>query len=278
MKIGKLEINLLSDGMIKMDGGTLFGQVPKVIWEQLVRPDRRNRVRLGMNCLLIRSPEGNILVDTGAGSKSDDETREMYGLSTSKLTKSLRDVGLAPKDIHHVVLSHLHFEHAGGGTKINRRGSPVATFPHARYLVQRDAWDEATNPNERGKGFFCPDDFLPLLEREQVQFLDGDHELAPGVVLKVTRGHCRGHQVVIINHVGSRVAFLGDLIPTPYHLAPPSISAMDQFPEETLEKKRELLKVMERDGWLILFAHGYETRAGYLERRDGRLSLKPTEV
>jgi glyoxylase-like metal-dependent hydrolase (beta-lactamase superfamily II) len=278
MKIGKLEIQFISDGVIKMDGGAMFGQLPKVVWEQAVKPDRRNRIKLGMNCLVIRSSEGNVLVDTGAGSKSDENTRETYGLGTSKLIKNLREIGLAAKDINYVVLTHLHFEHAGGSTKLNRRGSPVATFPNARYLIQRDAWEEANNPNERGKGLFCPDDFLPLMQREQIQFLDGDFELAPGVVLKVTRGHCPGHQIVVINHVGSRVAFLGDLIPTPYHLTPPSISAVDQFPEETLEKKRELLKVMERDGWLILFAHGYETRAGYLERREGRLILKPAEV
>lgn len=278
MKIGKLEIQFISDGLIKMDGGAMFGQVPKIVWEQATRPDRRNRVRLGMNCLLIRSANGNILVDTGAGSKSDEDTREMYGLNTSKLIRNLREVGLAPKDIDQVVLSHLHFEHAGGSTKFNRRGSPVATFPNARYLIQRDAWEEANNPNERAKGLFHPDDFLPLMEKEQIQFLDGDFDLAPGVVLKVTRGHCPGHQVVIINHVGSRVAFLGDLIPTPYHLSASSISALDHFPEETLEKKRELLKIMEREGWLILFAHGYETRAGYLERREGRLILKPAEV
>jgi glyoxylase-like metal-dependent hydrolase (beta-lactamase superfamily II) len=278
MKAGKLQLHLLSDGVFKLDGGAMFGQVPKVLWERLMKPDKRNRIRLGLNCLLIRSPEGNILVDTGAGGKHDDRTREIFGLNSSKLQKNLRDLGVAPKDIHYVVLSHLHFDHAGGCTKLNRRDALVPTFPRAQYLVQQGAWDDATNPSERGKPSFRPDDFVPLLEKDQIKLLQGDFELGPGIWLKVTGGHCRGHQMVLINHAGTKVAFLGDLVPTPYHLAPPYISALDQFPEETLVKKRELLNVLERDGWLIAFSHGYENRAGFLERRDGRISLRPIEL
>ena len=235
MRIGTLEIHLLSDGSFKMDGGAMFGQVPKVLWESLMKADRRNRIRLGLNCLLIRSAEGNILVDTGTGSKYDDHARDIYGLGTSKLSRGLRDVGVAPKDIQCVVLSHLHFDHAGGGTKINRRGIAVPAFPRAQYFVQQAAWDDATNPSERGKASYNQADFLPLLEKEQVRLLQGDHELVPGIWLKLTGGHCKGHQMVLINHGGAKVAFLGDLVPTPYHLAPSYISALDQHPEETLE-------------------------------------------
>ena len=151
MKIGKLEVHLLSDGVFKLDGGALFGQVPKVLWERLMKPDRKNRVRLGMNCLLIRSPDGNILVDTGAGNKHDDQTREIFGLSTSKLARNLRDVGVAPKEVSCVVLSHLHFDHAGGGTKANRRGAIIPTFPKAQYFIQQAAWDDAVDPTDRGR-------------------------------------------------------------------------------------------------------------------------------
>lgn len=278
MKIGKLEVHLLSDGVFKLDGGALFGQVPKVLWERLMKPDRKNRVRLGMNCLLIRSPDGNILVDTGAGNKHDDRTREIFGLSTSKLARNLRDVGVAPKEVSCVVLSHLHFDHAGGGTKANRRGAIIPTFPKAQYFIQQAAWDDAVDPTDRGRASYDQADFQPLLEKERIRFLHGDYELAPGIWLQVTGGHCSGHQIVLINGGGSKVAFLGDLVPTPYHLSAPYISALDQFPEETLVKKRELLDMLEREGWLILFAHGYEHRAGYLERRDGRISLRPVTI
>jgi glyoxylase-like metal-dependent hydrolase (beta-lactamase superfamily II) len=278
IKIGKLEVHLLSDGVFKLDGGALFGPVPKILWSRLVKADTKNRVRLGMNCVLVRSPEGNILVDTGAGNKHDDRARENFGLGTSKLARNLRDVGVSPKEINSVVLSHLHFDHAGGGTKANRKGAIIPTFPKAEYVIQKTAWEHGTEPDERGRASYRQEDFLPLLEKEKVRFIDGDHELAPGVSLKMTGGHSRGHQVVLINGGGAKVAFLGDLVPTPYHLALPYISALDQYPEETLEKKRELLNVAEREGWLLLFSHGYEHRAGYLERRDGRISLRPVEV
>jgi glyoxylase-like metal-dependent hydrolase (beta-lactamase superfamily II) len=134
------------------------------------------------------------------------------------------------------------------------------------------------NPTERGKASYRPADFLPLQEKNQVHLLQGDHEIAPGVWLKLTGGHCRGHQIVLISNGGAKAAFLGDLVPTAYHLAVPYISALDQYPEETMEKKRELLNMLEREGWLILFSHGYEHRAGYLVRRDGKISLRQAEV
>ncbi|MBI4233402.1 MAG: MBL fold metallo-hydrolase [Chloroflexi bacterium] len=278
MKIGKMEVCLLSDGVFKLDGGVLFGQVPKVVWERKVKPDRRNRVLLGLNSLLILSADGNILVDTGVGTKVSDTQKEIYGLGNTKLLKNLRDIGLSPRDIRTVILSHLHFDHCGGSTRQNRRGEMVPTFPKAQYLVQRAAWDDASQPNERGKASFHQDDFQPLLGREQMELLDGDKEVASGVFLKVTNGHCRGHQMVLVNHGGTKMAFLGDLVPTPHHLALPYITALDQFPEETLEQKRELLKTAEREGWLIVFAHGHDQRAGYLERRDGRLCLRPVTL
>jgi glyoxylase-like metal-dependent hydrolase (beta-lactamase superfamily II) len=145
-------------------------------------------------------------------------------------------------------------------------------------LVQREAWEDALSPNELGKSSFRSEDYLPLEKAGQIEFLDGDYEILPGVTIKVTGGHCRGHQVVIAEQLGSRFAYLGDLVPSAYHLGLPTISSLDQFPESTLEQKRDLLATAERDGWLLLFSHGVETRGGYLQRRDNKLTLNPVAV
>lgn len=278
MKVGSFTLHLISDGAIKVDGGAIFGQIPKVLWQDLMRPDRNNRIRLGLNCLLVQSEENNILIDTGIGGKNGDQSKELYGVNNSHLVRNLRDVGLGPKNISHVILTDLRRQHAGGSTKLNRRGEAVPTFPKAKYLIQQTAWDDALNPDERDRDSFQPNDFLPLLSQGRVKFLSGDHEVIPGVWLKVSDGPAMGHQIALINHSGRRVAFLGDVIPTPYHLALPFISATDKFPQESLRFKKEILSMLEKERWLILFARGYENRAGYLNRRDGHLILKPENI
>ncbi|MBI2935666.1 MAG: MBL fold metallo-hydrolase [Chloroflexi bacterium] len=266
-----------SDGVYRQDGGTLFGLLPKSRWEQMVKADTRNRVRLGLNCLLIKTPGANILVDAGAGTKANEEKQELYALNSGKLMSSLRELGLSAKDIHYVVLTHLHFDHAGGATKFNRKREAVPTFPKARYVVQETAWKDAAHPNERGKDSYNPEDFLPLRERKQLELVNGDVELVSGVWLKLTNGHCRGHQMVFLNHAAKKLACFGDLVPTPYHIPIHHIPADDQFPEETLLCKRELLKLAERDRWLIVFPHGYHIQAGYLERNGTRMAVQPVK-
>ncbi|MFQ5861220.1 MAG: MBL fold metallo-hydrolase, partial [Dehalococcoidia bacterium] len=272
-------LKVLSDGAIKYDGGTMFGQIPKVRWEEKASADRKNRVTMGLNCLLLQSCGRYILIETGVGSKVPDQVKEFHSLSTSKLFKELRDIGLTPKDIDVVILTHLHFDHAGGCTRVDRLGNIVTTFPKATHYIQRASWESATNPNERTREAYHSRDFLPLWERDQVALLDGDGEILPGIVARVTHGHTPGHQIILINHGGERVAFLGDLVPTPFHLELPYIAALDQFPEETLVKKREILEQAEQEGWLLVFAHGHNNaRAGYLERRNGRAQLRLVEL
>lgn len=268
---------LLSDGVAKFDGGTIFGQIPKVMWEQSATSDRRNRVTLGLNCLLIQNGAHTILVDTGVGTKEPDGVKDHYGLGSSRLTRELKSRGLVPRDITDVILTHLHFDHCGGSTRFDRSGVPVPTFPAAKYYVQRAAWEEAINPDERAKASYHTDDFLPLNAHHQISLLDGDSEVVPGVRVKVTGGHSDGHQMVLVNYGGERVAFLGDLIPTPHHLKLSYITSYDQFPNDTLATKRKLLEEAERGGWLLLFSHGTRERAGYLEKRNGDWSFRPVE-
>ena len=196
----------------------------------------------------------------------------------SRLLKGLKGVGLTPKDISAVVLSHLHFDHSGGCTRLDRAGNLVPTFPKAKYYVQDACWSEACNPNERCHGSHRSENFLPIEERGQLELLDGDTEIMPGLNVMVTDGHAQGHQMVMFNHGGERVVFLGDIVPTPHHLNLVAISAFDSSPEKTLEQKRDLLTQAEQQGWLLVFSHGNDTKAGYLERRGEMGYLRPVDL
>ncbi|HLF03808.1 MAG TPA: MBL fold metallo-hydrolase [Dehalococcoidia bacterium] len=269
---------VLSDGIVKIDGGTLFGPVPKVDWETTVVTDRRNRVTLGLNCLLLQVGGKNVLVDTGVGSKDNDKDRETLGLVPSRLLKGLKGVGLSPKDIHVVILTHLHFDHCGGCTRMDRTGDIVTTFPKARYYVQRACWEEACQPSVRYSAHYRPDNFMPIADRGQLELLDGDMEVLPGLNVIVTDGHARGHQMVTFRHGGERIAFLGDLVPTPHHLNPIAFSAYDHSPDHTLAQKHEVLGQALRQGWLLVFSHGHSQRAGYLERRAEMSVLRAVDL
>ena len=277
MKLGSTLIDVVCDGTFLLDGGALFGQVPKALWELQMRPDRKNRVRLGLNCLLIRTPTQNILIDTGAGSKRADKLKDDYGLNGNKLIKQLKKLDLSARDIDTVVLTHLHFDAAGGCTKPDRSGRAIPTFPKAKYLVQKAALDEANDPNERCQRSFHSDDFAPLQEAGVLTLLEGDSEIAPGVRTKVTNGHSDGHQIVLIDAGAERIAFLGELIPTPYHLPLASIAAFDQAPNDALLQKRDLIDMAIREGWLLVFGRAFEHRAGYVGQRNGKSQFSVKE-
>ena len=271
-------VKIISDGVIKLDGGSMFGQVPKMDWENNVVTDRKNRMTLGLNCLLLQVKGQNVLVDTGVGSKDIDNDKETLGLVPSRLLKGLKSVGLGPKDIHAVILSHLHFDHSGGCTRLDRAGNIVPSFPKAKYYVQSACWDEACHPNERCHITHREDNFRPIDERGQLELLCGDTEIFPGLNVVVTDGHARGHQMVMFNHGGERIVYLGDIVPTPHHLNPAVISAFDNSPEVTLEQKKDLLSQAERQGWLLVFSHGHATKAGYLERWGDSVRLRPVDL
>lgn len=278
MNLGDTSVHIVSDGTFLMDGGSVFGQVPKAIWENSVKADRRNRIRLGLNCLLIQIPDTNILVDTGAGSKRMDRLKDAYGLNGNKLLRELKKHSLTPRDIDIVLLTHLHFDHAGGCTKLDRSGNVIPTFPNADYMVQSSALNEALAPNERSKSVFIDEDFEPLRNKGMMKLLDGDSEIAPGVATRETGGHSNGHQVVLVESGSERIAYVADLIPTSHHLTLPYIAAMDQSPNDTLNQKKAILEMAISGGWLLVFGHGLDQRACYVEERNGRLTLLPVEM
>lgn len=268
---------ILSDGVFKVDGGAIFGRVPKTTWENFVATDRKNRVTLGLNCILLQCNGQNILVDTGVGPKDNFRDKELYGLVPSRLMRGLKGVGLGPRDIDAVVLSHLHFSHAGGATRMDRAGDMVPSFPNATYYVQRASWEDAQNPTLPHADVFRADDFAPIAERDRLHLLDGDTELFPGFNLIVTEGHCPGHQIAVFTHGGERIVYLGDLVPTPHHLGISVISSYDYEPEIIADQKQDILADAEKRGMLLVFPHGNETRAGYLERRQNMTYLRPVE-
>ena len=272
------KVNLISDGTQMVDGGYAFGQVPRTEWETQIKPDRRNRVRFAMNSMVIQTPTVNILVDTGVGNKRTDELKESHHINGNKLIRNLKEFDLNARDIDIVVLPHLHFDHSGGCTKLTRTGAAVPIFPRARHLVQKDCWSEAISPNERYEDVFHSEDFLPLQEKGLIELVDGDTEIVPGVTLKVADGPSKGHQVVMVNMGSERIVFAGDLIPTAYHLQANFIAAADEFPNETLVQKKELLDMAMKEGWIIVFGHGQENRSGYVEEWNGRPHLLPKEI
>ena len=278
MQLGNNQVRIISDGTYLLDGGLVYGQIPKRVWEKDSKPDRQNRVRLGLNCLLIQTPERNILIDTGLGARHPERNKELYGLSSSKLLRNLRASGLTVRDIDTVVLTCLHFDHAGGITRLDRQGNVIPTFPNATIMVQRSAFERLKFPNERtivSTGYTAEEDFELIEENEILFLLAGATEIAPGVNAVVTDGPADGHQSVMIDLGSEKIAYLSDLVPTPSHINLPYITAYDRRPDATLEQKKLFLKRIESEGWLMIFSHGYTQVAAYLERRRDQLCLRP---
>lgn len=256
MKLGAFDIYPVTDGRFRLDGGAMFGVVPKVVWEQCCTADDRNRIPLSLTCLLVQAHGRNILVDTGLGEKDDAKFKSRFAVDrTPTLSESLRHYGLRPSDIHMVINTHLHFDHAGGNTALDRDGTLNAAFPRAAYVVQHEEYKDAAQANERTRASYRRDNFIPLSNEKQWEFLHGDTELVPGVTAVVTAGHTRCHQSVKIESEGRVAFFLGDLIPTVSHLPLPFIMGYDLDPIQTLETKRWVLDRACEEHWLLIFEH-----------------------
>jgi glyoxylase-like metal-dependent hydrolase (beta-lactamase superfamily II) len=275
MKLGALEIYPVTDGRFRLDGGAMFGVVPKILWEKCCAADDLNRIPLSLTCLLIRANGKNILVDTGLGSKEDDRFQQMFAVDrTPTLLESLKRLGLGREDIHMVINTHLHFDHAGGNTMKQGNGAIRPTFPKAQYFIQHGEFEDAARANERTKASYRRDNFTPIAHVNQWEFLHGDTELLPGVTAIVTAGHTRCHQSVKIESEGKVAFFLGDLIPTASHLPLPYIMGYDLSPIQTLETKRWVLDRAFEEKWLLLFEHDPLIQAGHVRKdHEGKYFL-----
>ena len=269
MELGRMKIFPVSDGSFRLDGGAMFGVVPRAIWEKVSPPDELNRVSLGINALLIQTASKNILVDTGIGNKGSAKFNSIYAIDKKEtLRSSLAALGINSAQIDMVICTHLHFDHAGGNT-VPEGGILKPAFPNARYMVQRGEWEAATNPNERTRASYRPEDFLPLLDSGQIEFMEGDGEVAEGVAVFRTSGHNRDIQLVSIRSQGKTAVFLGDIIPTTAHLHLPYIMGYDLFPLETLKAKKEILSQAASEKWLLIFEHDPDAKMGFVTMRQG---------
>lgn len=277
MKLGNLEFHVISDGHCYLDGGAMFGVIPKPLWEKKAKPDARNRIQLAMNCLLVVAGGKRILVETGAGTKWSHKLREIYGFDGSRLVNGLRHHGLGPDDIDVVINTHLHFDHCGGNTRVEK-DKVVATFPHARYVVQRGEFEHAVNPTERDRASYFDDNYVPLSEANKLSLLEGDRAIAPGVELIRVPGHTANMQCVKLSGGGKTAFAFADLVPTTAHLPPPWIMSYDLYPLTTLENKKRWIAQAIREEWLALFVHDPAVPAGYIRERDGKWEVEPVTV
>jgi len=278
MKLGELEFHILTDGYFRLDGGAMFGVIPRVLWERKMAPDERNRIRLAMNCLLIRSAGKWILVETGAGDKWDAKHRDIFAFDgDSRLLDQLAARDLQPADIDLVVNTHLHFDHCGWNTRVVG-GKVVSTVPNARYVLQRGELEHARRPTERDRASYREDNFLSVEAAGQWWLLEGDREVAPGVEVLRVPGHTRDMQCVRLQGGGKTAFFFVDLVPTTAHLPFHWIMSFDLFPLTTLENKKKWIPEAARQGWLCLFPHDPQVAAAYLRERDGKYEAEPVAV
>ena len=275
LAVGRLRIHTIQAGGQKLDGGAMFGVVPKPLWERRIAPDERNRIQLGMRCLLIEHESTLVLVDTGAGNKETSKFHDIYGLENAGangrtlLEDGLSQIGVRPEDIGIVIDTHLHFDHAGGNTYVEEGGEPRLSFPNARYIVQRGEWVYATHPNERTAGSYFAHNYAPVVAADRFDFVDGEREIVHGVRVVPTPGHTPFHQSVLIESDGETAFYAADLVPTASHLPLPWIMGYDVEPLVTLETKRAMLGHAARDGWLVIFEHDAKVGSGRL-RVDGK--------
>ena len=267
MKLGAFDIYPVTDGRFRLDGGAMFGVVPRVLWEKCCPADELNRIELALNPLLIRAHGKNILVDTGLGAKTDEKFNKMFAVDrTPPLYDSLKTLGLAPEDFHMVINTHLHFDHCGGNTHQDNGHGIVPAFPKAKYLIQRGEYEDALLPNERTKASYRQENFAPIAHVHQWEFLEGDTELLPGLSVMVTHGHTAHHQAVKIESEGKVAFYLGDLIPTVSHLPLPYIMGYDLYPLQTLETKRKVLDQAFQENWMLIFEHDPRVQMGYVKK------------
>jgi glyoxylase-like metal-dependent hydrolase (beta-lactamase superfamily II) len=277
LKLGQLEFHVLVDGYLGLDGGAMFGVIPRTMWEKKMAPDARNRVRLAMNCLLVRAGGKTILVETGAGDKWDAKHRDIFAVEGPFLNDRLADYGLRPHDIDIVINTHLHFDHCGGNTRVER-DKVVAAYPHARYVVQRGEYEHAKNPTERDRASYISENYVPLESAEKLSLLVDDRAIAPGVELIRVPGHTANMQCVKLSGGGQTAFFMADLVPTTAHLDLPWIMGFDLYPLTTLENKKKWIPEVVKEGWLALFAHDTKVPAAYLRERNGKWEAEPATV
>lgn len=265
-----MQISFIETGLFKLDGGAMFGIVPKSLWKRLNPPDEQNLCTWAMRCLLIETGERKILVDTGLGDKQDDKFRSYFHPhGDHTLLGSLAAKGLQPEDITDVLLTHLHFDHVGGAVRYDESGNLVPTFPNAVYWSTEPHWQWAMEPNPREKASFLKENFVPLQEQGQLQFIDWQKEDVPwldDIHIRFVNGHTEAMMLPIIQKDGQQLVYCADLLPSSFHVRMPYVMAYDVRPLDTLREKGTLLEQAAAENWLLCFEHDPTTGAAYLTK------------
>ena len=276
MTLGDFELTPLLDGFFRLDGGAMFGTVPKPLWEKRAPADERNRIHLGTRPLLVRGSTKILIIDAGIGDKMDLKSTDIYGIDRRRnLDHTLAEGGLTAGDIELVLASHLHFDHAGGFTARAADGSLEPRFPSARYVARTAEWEDATHPHERNRASYLAHDFVPLRDAGVLDLRADDGPIVPGVRVVRTGGHTMHHQIVMIESRGRTAVFVADLIPTIAHVDVPWIMGYDLYPMDTLAFKRAFVRAAIEHEYVIFFEHDPKVAAGYIRERDGRKYVEP---
>ena len=280
MQFGDYRVELVPDTEFWLDGGAMFGVVPRTLWSKVCPPDVDNRIRMNMNCVFIDTGVERILIETGIGEKWSAKHTEMYGIKRARpFAESLRSIaGVEPEAITIVVNTHLHFDHAGGNTRLNETGAVVPAFPNARYFISQAEWDHAEAPSERDRASYLPDNWKPLVAGGQVELKPADYEVAPGLRMETYAGHNRSMQCWRLEADGETLFGFADLVPMRAHVPFAWIMGYDLFPVETLEVKKRLLPQAAREGWACLFYHDPEAPLCRIVDENGKLRPVPYET
>jgi glyoxylase-like metal-dependent hydrolase (beta-lactamase superfamily II) len=275
LKIGPYTLHAVPSGDFALDGGAMFGVVPRPLWEKTNAPDESNRISLGMRLLLIEGPDRTWLVDTGIGDKFTAKNNRIYRVENARLPdEALRAAGFDPAAVTDVILTHLHFDHTGGATRSD--GTPV--FGDARYHVQRSQFDWARNPSPKDRASFRPLDFVPLLEREQLDFAEGETELDTGIGVIPVDGHTRGMQLVKVSDGATTLLYGADLVPTRSHLRTPYVMGYDNEPLKTIEEKTRILGQAVDEEWIVFFEHDPVNIACRIDKDSGDFAPTQEEI
>jgi len=284
MKIGRWEVDWVTDGTWYLDGGAMFGRVPRVLWERVAPPDGKNRVRLTCRVLVLRSDEACVLVDSGLGRALPPKLAENVGVGPAwELPAALQSLGVRTDAVDHVILSHLHFDHVGACIRRGADGDLVPTFPNARHLIQRGEWADAFDDNVLLRRSYVTEMLTPLEQAGIIELVDGSRigwsaEVLPGVHVEVTGGHSASHQIVRVTDGTRTVAYLGDLLPLVPHVNPAWVLAFDAYPLDSVAGKQDLFARAEREGWLIVLDHDPEHACGRIVRdEEGQYTWRDAE-
>lgn len=274
MRVGAFDCRAVETGTFRLDGGAMFGVVPKVLWSKTNPADENNRISMAMRTLFVEGGGRRLLIDSGSGTKLDEKMLRNYVIETDGLRAALERNDIPPSSVTDAIATHLHFDHAGGYTYYDGEGDLRLVMPEARHHIQRRQWEAALDPNEKDRASFFEENFRPIEESSKLHLVDGEVELYPGVTLIPTEGHTPGHQVVLIGGGAETLLYCGDLIPLASHVNLPYIMSYDHYPLETLEEKKRLLGRAADEGWILFFEHDPAIAACRIRRAEkGRFEI-----